>query len=414
MNKESFSKGAFVEKIIFSRFPALGYKNFRYFLSGQCISLMGTWVQKTAQQWIVYELTKSPFILGIVGVCQFTPMLVFSLFAGAFVDRFPKRKFLVVTQSLEMIQAFIMFVLIWSGHIKYWHIFILAGFLGMTHTFDMPTRQSFFIELVGKEDLINAIGLNSTIVNSARIIGPAFAAFLLSFFGAALCFLINGLSFIAVIIGLLNIKNYNVNIRKQDKNIMSDIKDGLKYVFSSNILSSAVVSMLVIGTLAMNNDIIIPVFAKEVLKKGAAGYGVLLSAMGAGSLVGSLFFSLKKGSGFDSKSIFRNALILCLCLIIISLLNNYYLAFLLIFVLGFFNINFMAMVNSTVQLNSNDKYRGRTMGVYTLVLLGSTPIGNFFTGIIMQKFGANIGFFWDGFLGAVFITMLILKMHIKH
>lgn len=400
---------------ILSRFPALSHRNFRYFLSGQFISLMGTWMQRAAQQWVVYQITKSPFILGLVGVFQFTPMLLFSLFAGVFVDRFPKKRVLLVTQTMQMIQAFILAVLIWSGHIKYWHMLILAGFLGLVQTFDMPTRQSFFIELVGKDDLVSAIGLNSTIVNAARITGPAFAAFFLSNFGAAICFGANGLSFIAVLLGLLNIRVYSVNIRKKQNNIIYDIKDGLKYVFSKEILSNAVISMLVVGTIAMNSDVIIPVFAKEVLNQQAGGYSFMLSSMGIGSLFGSLIFACRKDGRFGSQAIFISSILLCIFLVTTGFLHNYYLSLLSIAGIGLFSMIFMATVNSIIQLNSSDRYRGRAMSVYTLVLSGSTPIGNLFTGIITQKFGANMCFIVNGSLTAMLIIILVItEKHIQH
>ena len=224
---------------IIKSFPALKYKYFRYFLAGQCVSLMGTWMQRTAQQWVFYSITKSAFLLGVLGVFQFTPMLLFSLFAGVFVDRFPKKKLLLITQFLQMMQAFIFAILIWSGNIKYWHVLILAGIYGIVQTFDMPTRQAFFIELVGKDDLISAIGMNSTVVNIARILGPALSGIILLKLGSVFCFLINGVSFIAVLISLISIKSYYASIRKAKCNIIEDITNGLKYIKSQKIIFTA-------------------------------------------------------------------------------------------------------------------------------------------------------------------------------
>jgi len=404
-----------IKKMFISRFPALVHKNFRYFLSGQCISLMGTWIQRTAQQWVVYEITKSAFILGLVGVFQFTPMLLFSLFAGVFVDRFPKKKMLIVTQVLQMIQAFVLAALIWSGNAKYWYILILAGFLGLVQTFDMPIRQSFFIELVGKESLVSAIGLNSTVVNACRIAGPAFAAVFLSYFGSAICFFVNGLSFIAVIIGLLNIKAYSVNIRQKEKNIIYDIKDGLKYVFSSRVLFNAVISMLIVGTIAMNSDVLIPVFAKEVLKQQATGYSFMFSSMGIGSLLGSLIFASSKKGQFGKQMLFKSSIMLAIFSVTTGFSHNYYLSLLNVAGIGFFSMIFMTTVNSTIQLNSSDEYRGRAMSLYTLFLSGSTPIGNLLTGTITQKFGADICFIFNGILtGALILILIINNIKIKN
>lgn len=395
-----------IKNRIITGFPALAHKNFRYFLAGQGISLMGTWMQKTAQQWVIYQLTNSPFILGLVGVFQFTPALLFSLFAGVFVDRFPKKKFLLLTQSIQMIQAFVLAGLVWSGKVEYWHILIMAGVLGLVNTFDMPTRQSFFIELVGKRDLVSAIGLNSTIVNLARITGPAIAGIVLSGFGAAFSFFVNGLSFIAVLIGLIKIDSYAVNIREKKENIVHDIKDGLKYVFSNRRLSNAVILMLAVGIIAMNSDVIIPVFAREVLHQQASGYGFLMSAMGIGSLLGSLIFATRRKGGFDDSMLYKSSILLSTFLVLTGFIHNYYLSLLSIAAIGLFKMIFMAMVNSTIQLNTSDEYRGRAMGVYTLVFSGTTPIGNFLTGTVTQNYGPNMSFLISGALTAVVILFI--------
>ncbi|MDP4144034.1 MAG: MFS transporter [Bacillota bacterium] len=393
------------DKII-TKFPALKYSNYRYFLFGQLVSLMGTWIQKTAQQWVIYQLTKSPFILGLVGVFQFTPLLLLSLLAGVLADRFPKKKFLIITQSVQMIQAFALAILLWSGHVRYWHILILAAVLGVANTFDMPTRQSFFIELVGKDALVSAIGLNSTIANVARIIGPTCAAIILSYFGAEMCFFINGLSFIAVLIGLLKIKTYSVVVRKKESNIFYEIIAGLKYVFSNKILANAVLSMLIIGTIAMNSDIIIPVFVKESLHKEVGGYSLLLSAMGVGSLFGSVYFTSKKGYKIESNSIIKFGVLLGMFLALTGIFHNYYLSFITVAGIGAFSMILMASINSIIQLNSVDEFRGRAMSLYSLVLMGTTPIGNLFTGIIDEHLGPNECFIIIG-LSTVLLILFI-------
>lgn len=400
-------------QIVCARFPALQHQNFRRFLAGQSISLIGTWMQRAAQQWVVYEITKSPFILGLVGVFQYMPMLLFSVFAGVYADRFPKRKFLLVIQVAQMLQAFVLAGLLWSGNIQYWHIFILAAFLGLTHTFDMPTRQSFFIELVEKEDLVSAIGLNSSIVNVARIIGPAVGGFFLSYFGAAVCFFVNGISFVAVIISLHSIKSYNANVRDKGKNILHEVTDGLKYMRSKSILLDAILLMLVVGIVGMNSDIIIPVFAHEVLQQQAGGYSLMLSAMGVGALIGSLIFASRKKVGFDREILYKSALLLSVFLVITSFVRSYYISLFSLAAVGLCSVLFMATVNSIIQLNTSDEYRGRAMGIYTLVFTGTTPIGNLFTGIVMQQFGASAGFLISGVLCAILISALIVVQRLS-
>lgn len=391
---------------IFMQFPALKHKNFRYFLEGQSISLIGTWMQRAAQQWIVYQLTKSAFILGLVGVFQFMPMLLLSLFAGVLADRFPKKRLLLITQSIQMFQAIFLALLILTGYIEYWHILIMAGVLGLANTFDMPARQSFFVELVGKEDLGCAIGLNSTIVNIARIIGPAIGGLMLTYFGAGFCFLLNGLSFIAVLLGLMRINGYNSVLRERGNNVLNEIYDALKYVYSKRIILEAILSMLIVGTIAMNADVILPVYASETLGQQVGGYSFMLSAMGVGSLIGSIIFAGRSKDIFRKQILYKLSVPLSICLIIIGSIRNYYLSLLSLVVLGFFNIYFMATVNSTVQLNSKDEYRGRVMGLYSLVFTGTTPIGNFFTGVINQKFGPTICFLVCGIVTISLMTVL--------
>ncbi|MFT8315884.1 MAG: MFS transporter [Clostridium sp.] len=393
---------------IIKSFPALKYKYFRYFLAGQCVSLMGTWMQRTAQQWVFYSITKSAFLLGVLGVFQFTPMLLFSLFAGVFVDRFPKKKLLLITQFLQMMQAFIFAILIWSGNIKYWHVLILAGIYGIVQTFDMPTRQAFFIELVGKDDLISAIGMNSTVVNIARILGPALSGIILLKLGSVFCFLINGVSFIAVLISLISIKSYYASIRKAKCNIIEDITNGLKYIKSQKIIFTAVMLMLVVGTFAFNNEVIIPVYVKEVLHKSAGAYSTLLTASGVGALIGSVKFA--SNTRRKSNIIFISALILSMCLVIQGFVHTYYISIFILAIYGFFNIIFMASVNSTIQINSSDEYRGRAVSVYSLVLVGSTPIGNLFAGTIGEHLGANASFLFCGLVTLILMFFVVFKL----
>ncbi|ATW26200.1 MFS transporter [Candidatus Formimonas warabiya] len=388
-------------------FPALTHKNFRYFWFGQCLSLMGTWMQRTAQQWLVYTITKSAFLLGVLGVAQFGPMLIFSLFAGVFADRYPKKSVLLFTQAALMIQAFILAVLVLSGHIYYWQVLILAAILGLVSTLDMPTRHSFIIELVGRKDLTNALALNSSIVNLARIIGPALAALLMANVGAGFCFFLNGISFIPVLIGLYLIRPQQITIVKRTENMLKSIADGFKYIIRKPVLSCAVLTVLDVGTFAMNTNVLFPVFADQVLHKGVHGYGFLLSAMGIGSLVGALLVATQVRTDPKRRTMFASSLIIAALLIMIFFIHSYFLAVIVIGGIGFFNIIFMNTVNSTLQLNSNDEYRGRTMSFYSLSLGGTTPIGNLFVGGFTQKFGPSVGFLMCGAVTGIFILMII-------
>ncbi|HOP62354.1 MAG TPA: MFS transporter [Spirochaetota bacterium] len=395
-------------QIFSERFLSLKEINFRYFLAGQSISLIGTWMQRTAQQWLVYSLTNSPFLLGLLGVCQFAPIMLLSLFAGVYVDRYPKKRILLITQTVSMLQAFIISVLVFSGYVKYWHVFILAGILGLSNTFDMPTRQSFFIELVGRDNVKNAIGLNSTIVNIARIAGPAAAGVIMAGPGIGFCFFLNALSYIFVIFSLLKIKAYAKNIRVKKQHILAEVSDGLKYIRNNGIVFYAILSMLVIGTFAMNTNVLIPVFAAEVLKQGPRGFSFLLSAMGTGALAGSLYFAARSRGEGRKNGIAIYSVILALALIAAGFATSYSLLLAVLVILGFFNMLLMGTANSTVQLNTSDEYRGRAMSVYILVFAGTTPVGNFITGTIAQSLGPAKGFIFCGLVSLLLMMLLLI------
>lgn len=390
---------------------SLKHKNFRYFCYGQCISLIGTWMQRTAQIWLVYQMTNSPLLLGVLGVFQFAPVMGLSLFAGVIVDRYPKKKLLYLTQTMFMLQALAMTVLVWSGNIQYWHILILSLAFGTAQAIDMPARQSFFIDLVGKEDLMNAISLNSTIVNIAKILGPAVAGAVMVKFGPTSCFLINTLSFIAVLYGLFLIKVDYAPIKNEKINMIKNIKDGLAYIRKSEALTTTVLIMAVVCTFAMNTDVIIPVFAKTVLKKDAAGYSILLAAVGVGSLFGAVFMAWRSKKGPNMELLFSDAIFVSVSHILAAFTHNYYLSILWMVFIGFFILSFLNMGNSMLQINSSSEYRGRVMSIYTLLNAGSTPLGNIYAGDIMQYSGASMGFFMCGIITLVpSIILLLIKM----
>jgi predicted MFS family arabinose efflux permease len=394
-------------------FPALTHKNFRYFWFGQCISLIGSWLQTTAQQWLVYTITKSAFLLGILGVAQFGPMLVFSLFAGVLADRYPKKSILLFTQTALMIQSFLMAALIWSGQIYYWQILILAAVLGFVNTLDMPTRQSFFIEIVGREDLTNAIALNSSAVNLARIIGPAAAAMLMAGVGAGLCFFLNGISFIPVLIILSLIHPQSIVIAGNSGNMIRSIIDGLKYISKKPVLTSAILAVLAVATFTMNTNVLLPVFSDQVLHQGVNGYGFLLSVMGIGSLGGALFVASKMRKEPKQRTMFTCSLLVSGLMIALFLIHSFFLAAIAISALGFFNIVFLNTVNSTLQLNSSNDYRGRTMSVYILAFAGTAPFGNLFAGSLTQKFGPSVSFLMCGVLSAGMILAIIGRIRLR-
>lgn len=396
-------------------FPALTYRNFRYFWFGQCISLIGTWAQTTAQQWLVYTLTKSAFLLGLLGAAQFGPVMFLSLFAGVFVDRYPKKKMLLFTQTALMIQAIVLALLVWSGHIVYGEVFVLAALMGLVNTLDLPARQSFMPDLVDRKDLRSAIGLNSAIVNVARMIGPALAALLMARFGAGLLFLINGISFLPVIYGLylINIQEKPSVIKKVEKNVRTEILEGLKYIRRSPALLGAILAMLAVGTFVMNFNVVIPLFAAEVLKQGVHGYGLLLSASGAGSLVGALLVASQAKGNPRFRMLFGSAFLVSALLVLLNFIYTLPLAVVMFAIIGFTNIIFITTANSTIQLNSGEEYRGRVMSVYSFAFAGTTPIGNLFAGIITEKLGSGMGFLICGAVSGLLIFLIVFNIVVK-
>lgn len=395
-------------------FTSLRHRDFRCFIIGQAISVIGTWLQKTAQTWLLYTLTKSPLLLGMLGVFQFGPTLLFSAFSGAIVDRFPKKKLLYCTQTTFMIQAFILFILVYTNHINYWSIFILAVISGFATTLDMPARQSYFIELVGKEDLPNAVSLNSSIFNIAKIIGPSIAGIIMIKFGTSFCFFLNFLSFTAVLIGLFLISAKDKASDKSHKNLLKDVKDGLVYIRNNIKLIRVFIMMGIVCTFCMNIDVISPVFSKTILHRGANGYTFLLSAMGFGSLLGTFKMASTHKKDLNFKLLAIAAFSTAIFQLLASFSNNYYLCAVFILGAGFANLSFLNGSNSILQLNTEDKYRGRVMSIYSLFNAGSVPIGNFFVGSIMNAFGGRAGFSSVGIITIILTAAFaLLTQHQK-
>ncbi|MFA6941868.1 MAG: MFS transporter [Clostridiaceae bacterium] len=389
-------------------FSSLKHRNFRYFWTGQCISLMGTWVQRTAQAWLVYSITKSPLLLGLLGVFQFGPVFLLSLFVGVFVDRFSKKKLLILTQIIFMVQSLILTYLIWIHAVKYWHIALLASIFGLAQTLDMPVRQSFFVELVGKEDLMNAISLNSTITNLAKIIGPSVAGILMVKLGVTACFFINGISFIPVIYGLVQIK-VKANIQKRNhENVFKQIKDGIDYIIENDYLKFTVMLMIIVCIFSANSEVIIPVLVSEVLKMGAKEYSFLLSAFGFGALCGAIFMASRSRHGLNKNILIADSILISLAQIFIYFLKQYYIIAVFIIFIGLFYMTFLNMSNSTLQMNTTNEYRGRVMSVYTLIVSGSAPIGNSFAGTVMEKASPDIGYLMCGLVTIVLVVSLLL------
>lgn len=320
------SVSSYLKNMYNKRFHALTNKDFRIYWFGQCISLMGTWMQNIGMTWLVLSITGSPFLLGLLETVRFLPITLFSLFAGVVIDKYPKRKILLITQTISMILAFTLSALVFTHMIRYEYVLILALILGFSNTIDMPARQSFTVEMTGKEDLMNAIALSSVTFNLARIVGPAAGALVLAFFGAGWCFLLNGFSFMAVIVSLLRIKaKPYVRQKTKNSNIFQEIKDGLKYISQEKQLLQILLLTIIVGIFVYNYDIIIPVFVKNVLNQREKVYGLLISSLGIGSLFGALMVSVKSKSGPKMKILIGCSVMEAILLILISFTRIYYL-----------------------------------------------------------------------------------------
>jgi MFS family permease len=386
-----------MESAIYGKFNnpffALRHRNFRYYWSCMCISLIGTWMQNIAQPWLAYSLTGSPFLLSLVGALQFTPMLLFSLFAGVVIDRFPKKNILFFTQSASLLITLILATLVWSGYVRYWHILVSATALGMVNTLDMPARQSFIIELVGKEDLMNAIALNSSVFNMARVLGPALAGIIMGTMGIASCFYINSFSFAAVLVGLFFIYPMIVPpVKEKNGGILSDIKDGLRYIAGHENLLKTLQMVAIVGIFGTNFNVLVPVFAKVILGQQETGFGFLMSFVGLGSFTGAMFIAIMSKSGPQKFILNIVPLFLAGLLILTGLTNVFILTGLGLAASGFCFVAFISSANSSLQLNAADEYRGRVISLYTLVFGGSVPIGSLYSGIISDYFGPRAGF----------------------
>lgn len=395
-----------------STFHSLKIRNFRTFFIGQCVSLTGTWMQRTAEIWLVYTLTKSPFLVGLFGVCQFLPMLVLSLFVGVLIDRFPKRELLLATEFLFMAQAAAMTILTYTHLIRYWQLLILAVIFGIAQTIDLPTRQAFFYELVGQDEIANAVSLNSAITNLAKMTGPAISGLVLATLGTVFCFFANTVSFLAVIVSILFIHvgpQYRV-IRNsgQKLHIIANVGAGLRYIASSETLLLNTLIFGVVSTFAMNNEVVIPIFASAVLHRGAGGYTGLMTAAGLGAFLGALTIAFLSKSGVHRQLLVIGTVATSLLQIATVLTHSYAVSLVLLTGVGFINLIIIPTVNSTYQLYSSNEYRGRVLSVYSLLNQGSTPLGNFLVGTVMESVGGDSGFVFCGLSTLVLIAPIVL------
>ncbi len=388
---------------------AFNHRDFRLFWSGQLVSLIGTWMQSVGQSWLVLELTDSPFKLGIVGTLQFAPMLFLSFVAGVIADRVLKRRLIVATQSALMLQAFGLGVLVWTGHVQYWHVALLASLYGVANTLDMPARQSFIADLVGKGDLMNAIALNSAMFNGARIIGPAAAGLLIARYGVAIAFLLNGLSFLAVIVALLAMRTEGLPRPSSGSTIFGEVAEGVRYAVNTPLIAFVLSLLLPVSLFVINYNVLVPLIAREVLHEGAHGFGFLMASLGAGAVAGALALALLGGGRPPLGVLVGSALVVSGATVSLAVVRHFWLAVFVLVVIGFSQILFTASCNTTLQLSVPDGVRGRMMSFYALVFAGVTPIGSFLIGSISETLGVPAACAAGGGLGLLAVLALTIR-----
>src|SRR2546427_2732227 len=393
------------------RLGALRHRDFRLFWIGQLISQIGTWMQSVAQAWLVLDLRHSPLQLGLVSALQFTPVLLFSPVGGVLSDRFAKRKVLLVSQTAMQLQAFVLAALVWSGRIQYWHVAVLAAIYGLGRAVDIPARQSYVTDLVGRSDLANAVALNSVIMNGARIVGPAVAGLLIAAFGVALAFFLNGVSFVAVLVALVAIRTEG----RPDINGRLGIREGalgaLSYAAATPPVAFTLGLMVVVSLMVLNFNVIVPLVARNVLNLDAHGFGLLMSALGAGAVAGAFGVALLRRGEPPLGFLVGSGATLCAGLVALAAVSNFGLAAAVLALLGCCQILFTTGCNTTLQLMAPHELRGPVMGLYSVTFAGMTPFGSLLVGYVAEHQGVRAACAAGGAIGLLGVAILVVIAH---
>jgi MFS family permease len=369
---------------------ALRHRNFQLFFSGQMISLTGTWMQNIAQDWLVYKLTGSALLLGTVAFMNQIPVLILAPLSGIVADRFNRHRVVIFTQASAMILALLLAILTLSGLVRVWEIMVLATLLGVVLAFDVPARQSFLMDMVGRNDLLNAIALNSSMFNAARLIGPAIAGLLVAWIGEGWCFFANGVSYLAVIAGLLLMKLDAPTPHPSTSSAFEHILEGFRFARRTAPVFTLLVMLGVVSVMAMPFPVLMPIFAATILHGGALSLGLLVGAIGLGALAGSLALASKRRIQGLGKWVWVSSVMFGGSLILFAMSRQLYLSLLLLVPAGFGMMTQMGATNTLLQVMSPDQLRGRVMALYSMMLIGVTPIGAFLGGALAGKIGAPL------------------------
>jgi MFS family permease len=385
---------------------ALAHRNFRLFITGQGISLIGTWMQSIALGWLVLDLTNSPFAVGLNSALRSLGVLVFTLYAGVIADRVDKRRLIVVTQSLQMVEALVLAVLVWTHVVTVWQVMVLAVFFGVVTAFDIPTRQAFLVEMVGKEDLMNAIALNSSMFNAARVVGPAIAGALIGIVGVGTCFFLNGVSYIAVIGSLVAMRLPPFQPRPIESSAWGGFREVLDFLRVDRRVRTLVMLTSVLSIFGFPYLVMMPVFARDVLHVQAGGYGALTAAVGVGAMMGALAIAVN-----SARITRRGPLMLVggtafgLLIVLFAASRSFGLS---LAVLGFGGCAMIvnnALTNTMIQTSVPDHLRGRIMGFYSFVFVGLSPLGAFQAGTFAERYGAPLAVGVGGMICAIAIVI---------
>jgi MFS family permease len=391
---------------------ALERRNYRLFFSGQSLSLIGTWITRIATSWLVYRLTGSAWMLGVIGFLGQIPTFLLGPFAGVWVDRWSRHRTLVWTQVLSMLQSFALAALAFSGHIAVWHIAVLSVLQGVINAFDTPARQTFLIEMIGDRSVLpNAIALNSTMVNIARLLGPAAGGLIIAGFGEAWCFTIDGISYIAVILSLLLMTvAASAPRRREEENLWRELAEGFHYVSSSAPIRTILLLLAVVSLVGMPYSVLLPIFARQIFHGGAHTLGLLMGSTGVGALIAAFTMAARRSILGLGRRIGLTALVFGAGIFVFSLSRNLGLSVAMLLVTGFAMMQHMASSNTILQTISDPAKRGRVMSYYTMAFMGMTPFGSLFGGAIAARFGAPRALAVSGLIcvaaGAIYFVFL--------
>ena len=397
-----------------TRFRAMQHRNFQLFIAGQLISLIGTWMQTTAQLQLVYELTHSPALLGVFGFASQVPMLFLSSIGGYVGDRYNRHRGVIVTQSVSMVLAFALAALTLTNVIREWEVIGIAFLVGIVNAFDVPIRQAFLVQMVGKEDLPNAIALNSSIFNGARVVGPAIAGFAMAWIGEGWCFFLNGLSFLAVIVALLMMRIAKTEGKPSDESPLRSVIQGFQFAMGDLPMRSALLLLSTLSLFGLQYSVFMPIYANEILKGGRRMLGLLLSFAGVGAFLGALQFAARAHYKGLARWIAATSMTCAAGLIIFSQAKTFWLCAIVLFVVGFAATSQMAATNTLIQNRVPDELRSRVMAVYATMFMGVQPIGALMAGGVAKRIGAPFTLTVFGSLvllgSLIFIVRVVMRL----